>query len=370
MTRIADALALAEETLAMLELEGTRLTPVVLRCLRLARLLGYAEAEKWFLLELRGYRAGVLGHGNWATYASWSGREASKTEDDQQRYWVAPIEAVEAQLEIAREELRALQMPTYVPEPTSGVRTDYWEEKTATERIFQSIKLERGMKADEIRRWTHIVASLRGAIQQWLSQTVVELRYGAIVDTAFQRAKERFDAFLTTKAPEAARALAAAFARAGSSEPEEWSQGLTSCRRALKALANTLYPPTDEKPSGHELTEENYVNRLIQFASDNLTSDSQRNLVVANISSVTERAEALYKLSSKGVHADVEERDVELTVVHTYLLAGELLGLAPEKPDASPEPAAPAIHDQAAASDSVSSGEVDIDLPSSENSAT
>ena len=346
MTRTSDALALAEETLRELELGGGSLTPVVLRCLRLARLLDNAEAEDWLRLELRGYREGVGVYGNWEKYAIWSGRQAPNAPEAKQLYWLAPIEEIESELEVARNELQTLQLiPTSLTETASG-QSNFLLPTTA-EKILNSILRQRAQKAAMISRWSHIVACLRGAIQDWLSQVVVQLRYGAIVEAAFQRTKERFDAFLSAHAPDAARRLAAAYQRAHSDDPEEWSQALTSCRRALKALADALYPPTDAQPAGYSLTDEHYKNRLIQFATERLQSERQGALITAEIESVERRIDALNDLASKGVHSDVDERDLELTVVHTYLLAGELLELLPEvEPEEHPAP--PQIDEQSA----------------------
>lgn len=346
MTRTSDALALAEETLQELELGRGSLTPIVLKCLRLARLLDIAEAQDWLRLELRGYREGVGVDYNWETYAIWSGRQASKTAEGQQSYWVAPIEEIESELEMARNELQTLQLiPTSLTE-TGSDRTNIFLPSTA-EKILNSILHQRAKKASAVTGWSHVLACLRGAIQDWLSRVVVQLRYGALVETAFQRTKQRFDAFLSMHAPDVGRRLAAAYQRAYSDDPEEWSQALTSCRRALKALADAVYPPTDAQPGGHPLTDENYKNRLIQFASERLDSERQGALITADIESVARRIDALNDLASKGVHSDVAERDLELTVVHTYLLAGELLQLLPE-PEPKEQPAPPQIDEESA----------------------
>lgn len=347
MTRTSDALGLAEETLAQLELGESRLTPIVLRSLRLARLLDNAEAQDWLRLELRGYRESVGVDYNWEKYAIWSGRQASKTAEGQQSYWLAPIEEIESELEMARNELQTLQLiPTSLTE-TGSDRTNIFLPSTA-EKILNSILRQRAQKASVVSGWSHVLACLRGAIQDWLSRVVIQLRYGAVVETAFQRTKQRFDAFLSMHAPDVARRLAAAYQRAYSDDPEEWSQALTSCRRALKTLADRLYPATEAQPSGHLLTDDYYKNRLLQFVSEELASESQSKLAAAEIELVAQRVDALNDLSSKGVHSDVDERDLDLAVVHTYLLAGELLALLPEQ-EAKEQMAPPQIDEQAAA---------------------
>ena len=53
-------------------------------------------------------------------------------------------------------------------------------------------------------------------------------------------------------------------------------------------------------------------------------------MLAVEIERAADRAEALDSLANKGVHSAVDERDLELTIVHTYLLAGQLLELLPE----------------------------------------
>jgi len=348
-SRTQTALDLADEALAELEAQGNLLAPIVLKCLRLAGLLDHPAAADWFRCELRGYRDSVPVKPGWATYAIWSGREASlDPATNQQRYWTAPIEELEAELQITLSDLQSLQLsPVAVSESGSAQSGAVGALPTASQKIINSIAARRAEKADLVRRYTRIRACLRGAMQDWLSRSVVELRYGSIIETSFERVRMRFDSFLSNQAPEVGRRLAAAYQRAYSDDPEEWSQALTSCRRALKALADEIYPPTDETKGGHELTDDKYRNRLIQFSTENIDSSSQEELLEAEIDSVVSRVEALDALASKGVHADVNERDLELAIVRTYLLAGDLLSLV-SSPDDTIATAPPAVDAEAA----------------------
>jgi hypothetical protein len=360
-----EALRLAEDTIGMLELGSGPLTPIVLRGLRLARLLDNQEAATWLRLELQGYKNSIAA--DWPRYAAFSGREAppplppaadaasirrqarrrqpepddvddAEAEAAQQPpasqpedyWWPSPIEEIEAKIIQLEEELRALVLPTMLPQTHANYQQNiFGSVPIDAERVLNPILARRAATAAELARWRHITATVRGTLHEWLSRTLVGLKFGALLDTAFSRARARLDQLLAARAPDVARSLASAFERARSRDPEEWSQALTSCRRALKALADQLYPPTDQVIEGHELTDAKYLNRLIRFASDNISSASQERLVLSTLDSVVARAEALNDLASKGVHSDVDEADLELTIIHTYLLAGELLARSP-----------------------------------------
>lgn len=276
MDRRQEALNLAEETLEILETGSGSLTPIVLRALRLARLIDHQAVILWMRLELRGYGSNGPGQGlNWVTQADWSGRRVANS--DPAKFWVTPIEQVESLLAVARDRLRASQPPMTTVSET-GAPAPAWGTQTVTEKLLNQYRSDRSSAEAEIAKWAAIVATLRGSLQEWLSDLVTTLKYGEVVEDVFSRAKTRFDALLTSSAPDVASALAAAYSRSASAEPEEWAQSLASCRRAIKALADALYPPAPPK-DGHELTDAAYKNRLIQFVKERIASGSQRGVL-------------------------------------------------------------------------------------------
>lgn len=173
-----------------------------------------------------------------------------------------------------------------------------------------------------------------------MNRIVTQLDYGTIIDTAFDSVRERVDRHLTEHAPEAGRALSAALARATSEDPEEWSQALTSCRRALKAVADALYPAREGEVDGHKVGEDEYLNRLTQYVKEKMTSSSQREVLQEELKSLHARAESLNTIASKGIHSAADRRDLEMGIVRTYFFLGEVLALEePEAPLMEPHPA-------------------------------
>lgn len=340
--RREEALRLADDALAQLELGSGSLTPITLKCLRLARLINSPDGEAWFRLELQGYKTTV--NTNWARYAVFSGREATKTAEGQQNYWIDPIEQVELNFESARNSLHALVLPSTLPATTRELR---YMEATDAEKILNPLLMQRRLAQASLTQWGKVIASYRGALQEWLSRVTIQMRFSAMLDNAFERAKSRVDTALSKTAPDAARALAAAFERANSLDAEEWSQALTSCRRALKALADALYPATAEVIDGHELTDDKFVNRIRRFVAENVSSASRRKFVLTNVEAIADRAEVLNDLASRGVHAAVDEHDLELAIVQTYFIAGELLALLPQPSIDLPVPSPPSEHTSA-----------------------
>jgi hypothetical protein len=90
-----------------------------------------------------------------------------------------------------------------------------------------------------------------------------------------------------------------------------------------------LYPATDQIATGSDgkerpMTDEKFISRLLQFVTDNVKGSSG-GLIAADISDFGTRLTALNALSSKGVHAQVTQAEVDLCLIRTYLIAGDLL---------------------------------------------
>jgi hypothetical protein len=132
--------------------------------------------------------------------------------------------------------------------------------------------------------------------------------------------------------PEALEKFVTVYRRLGEGDPEARAQALTSCRRILKALADAVYPPRQEKVEGadgkvRDLSEEKYVARLWQFVSERVGGHSAGQLLQATLSDLGTRIDRVYELSCKGVHAEVSEFELNQCVIQTYLLVGDILRL-------------------------------------------
>ncbi len=181
------------------------------------------------------------------------------------------------------------------------------------------------------------LSNVRSRIRQRLHRFLVETEATIVLDqtasTAFERTRQQVDSLLASLAPDVLTQFRAAYERANRAEPESLSHALTSCRRIIKAVADTLYPATDEAvvgPDGRirEMTDDKYRNRLWQYASERVSHESARKLLQATIDELGRKLDLLDDLASKGVHADVSSAEADQCVLQTYLLIGDLLRLS------------------------------------------
>jgi hypothetical protein len=105
-----------------------------------------------------------------------------------------------------------------------------------------------------------------------------------------------------------------------------------SCRRILKSVADAVYPASNEPvmANGKELklTDDRYINRLLQFVSEHAGKQGTGGVLQANLTMLGARLSAIDKLASKGVHASVTMSEVEICIVQTYLVIGEIIEIA------------------------------------------
>ncbi len=180
-----------------------------------------------------------------------------------------------------------------------------------------------------------ILSRVRNRCHQYLSAAEKELIYGQLNSNLFEKNREYVDSRLRVIAPTALEMFVSIFRRLAENDAEARSQALVSCRRLLKALADSLYPAKEGLMLGvdgqaRSLKEDKYVSRLLQFVGERCKSKSSGEVLSASLEDLGNRLESLYAASCKGVHDQVSEYEVNQCAIQTYLLAGDLLRISDE----------------------------------------
>lgn len=319
----AEARTLAEEILADLELNRIPLGNVAMKCARLARLMGNELALRWFQAEIGGYPNSIDQDLFQIALAIGRRVEGSEKEEGGPKVWVGSLPAIEANIETLRADLTSLVLPS-LSEGSS--QNPYSWPGAAISGVLNTVLQRRSAHLGQISRDTALLARIRSSMYQWVLEKYHLLRFGSVPTDAFQTAKSIVDTHLGRIAPDALQKFVAAQQRAISGAPEEWSQALLSLRRMLKDLADTLYPPRDEEIEGHSLDDEHYINRLWQFVKERATGDRAA-ILASEVQYIGQRIDALYELACKGTHEAVSRQEVDMAVIHVYLLVADLLSL-------------------------------------------
>ncbi|EMK0759650.1 helix-hairpin-helix domain-containing protein [Acinetobacter baumannii] len=152
-----------------------------------------------------------------------------------------------------------------------------------------------------------------------------EIKFAGTIPSSFDLLKNAVDDRLLDLEPEIAEQLMLAFKSVSSSNKEEWSHALTTCRRLLESLADKLYPANDLTIGKRTFKQSQFVNRLWQFMNDSIESDSNRELAQAHVNFLGSWLEKTNKLTNKGVHDDVSQLEATKAVFHLYLMLADLL---------------------------------------------
>lgn len=179
----------------------------------------------------------------------------------------------------------------------------------------------------------NILSRVRNRVSVYLSNVEKQIIFGQIHSDIFEENRFYVDRKLGEICPDALAKFVAAYQRTKENNPESWAQALTSCRRLLKSLADTLYPPTDKLVKGadgkeRKLTDELYVARLWQYVYERTLNSTSGALLQSQVQDYGNRIDRLYEMSCKGVHAEVTKFEVNQCLIQTYIIAGDLLRLS------------------------------------------
>lgn len=185
---------------------------------------------------------------------------------------------------------------------------------------------------DELRK---VRTRIAARVEKYILDVEANVRRGEILPDIFRTNREQIDACLFHFSPTLLAILQEAVVAASSSASERWSHAMTSCRRALKSLADLVYPAgtprRDANGRDRDLTDDKFKNRLLQFLDDNMTERTFRDLVVKDMESLVGVINRLNDVSSKGVHAEVSQAEAVGTVMRVYTLVGDFVRLLDTK---------------------------------------
>lgn len=172
-----------------------------------------------------------------------------------------------------------------------------------------------------------IVKNIKNRIYRETTNILIDLKFGGIIETIFEDTKKLVDSKLVIICPNTIEKFTSAYERLRETNPESWAQAVTTCRRILKDFADNIYPPKDDLVDGRKVGENEYINRLWAFASENIKSDTNKELIQSEVEYTGRRINSLYDLTCKGTHAEISREEAERAIIRTYLLIGDLIKL-------------------------------------------
>lgn len=152
-----------------------------------------------------------------------------------------------------------------------------------------------------------------------------ELLFSKTPKTVMDVLKNEIDDKLLDLNPELAEQLMLAFQSVSKDQQENWSQALTTCRRTIEKLADILFPSIEDNIDGRKLGKNHYINRIWAFMDQQIESESNKELAKSHVDLLGAYLEKINRLTNKGVHTNVKRIESIKTVLHTYLMIGDII---------------------------------------------
>jgi hypothetical protein len=326
-TRIAEARSVAASLLDDLESSSLSVEKLLMRAKRLARLMRDADAQLWLDYETKGYPKGFGFYtlGSCEVYAISSGRydEGAGT------YSAMSLPEIEAKVYGAQ-----VSLDGFSPVAVGSVK-NYLEKSATEEMLGNQIKLQVANR-DSYSGYKAKFASLIAGLHNYATDMYLALELGDAAQDIFEGARNEIDSFVRAHCPKAAEKIVAINERITENSTESRTAALTSCRRLLMTVADSLFPASDldwkdAKGKARKVGEEQYKNRLLAYMSERTDSRSNEAIIGSELEFLAARLDAIYEKTCKGVHVDVNAQEAKLAVIHTYLFLGEL-ALLPRDP--------------------------------------
>ncbi|AVY93789.1 hypothetical protein DAI18_06835 [Microvirgula aerodenitrificans] len=321
-SRVAEARSVASALLDDLESSTSQIDAILMRAKRLARIMRDTDAQSWLDFETTGYPESFSFSelGSCRKYAAASGRLNVATS----KYYWHSLPMLEA--DATSEELL---MSTLNPAASINSKAKDFLEKNATEALMATqLKFQNAQK----KNYAHaksLFASIKSGIHSYATDVYLAIELGDIAQDIFESTRDEIDNFVRVHAPQAAEKLIAINDRMTENSTESRTAALTSCRRLLMTVADSLFPPRDVDWSDaggrpRKVGVDQYKNRLIAYISENTKSEGNASILESDLAYLAARLDAIYEKTCKGVHVDVTKQEARLAVIHTYLFIGEL----------------------------------------------
>lgn len=326
MKRIDEARKVSESLLDDLENSKLPIDPILMKSKRLARLMRDTDAQTWLDLETKGYPEGfsLSELGSCLKYAESGGRIDTTTS----KYWVKSLPEIEANTESEEAQLASLRTSK-----SSASKVTNFIEKNATEALMVTqLKVQENQK-ENYASTKALFSSLKSAIHNYATDTYLAVELGDVAEDIFDGARNIVDKFVRSHCPKAAEKLVAINERMADCTEESRSAALTSCRRLLMDIADSVFPAQKEEwedRSGkkRKVGVEQYKNRLLAYLAGLGESSGTYTLLETELSHLASRLDIIYEKTCKGVHIDVTHEEARLSVIHTYLFIGEVATFA------------------------------------------
>jgi len=235
ISRLDEARTAAADLLQKMETSDLPIERILLQAKRLARLLRDTDAQTWLDLEICGYQNGFDTRtlGNCRVYAKAAGRITKEG-----KYYLTSLPCLEAACAADRQRVEKA-----IPQPSIGTAENYTAAGATTKMLQDQITALNAIKETYLKN-VAFSSALKAAVHSYVTDTLIAIEFGDVAESIFDEFRQDVDTFVRSHSPKSAEKLLAIAERMAEGNAEAYAEALTSCRRLLMTVADSIFPPT------------------------------------------------------------------------------------------------------------------------------
>ena len=324
-TKVEEALKVSEDILNSFEDYTQKVSSVLLKCLKLARLMEDEGAIEWLSCELHGYKSSKNGiPSDLFELGASHGRENNKTDEEKNRTIFTELASeLEDKIESSKAAIGSFT--------TAGASVAGEWGHVAMNNLTNSVANANNGLRNIITSSEKKLSILRGEYYNYALEVNMQLKFSNKVEEIFNDYRISVDSRLVSLRPKSVKKLSSIYSRLAEDDVESWSQASTTCRKLIKEFGDSLfekvYPNNKldkiKVKSGKEIdiTGDKYVNRISVSLDKIIQNDMKRDNIMLSISWI----ESINERICKGVHNDVTYDEIRSTIIHLYIMLADIL---------------------------------------------
>jgi hypothetical protein len=169
---------------------------------------------------------------------------------------------------------------------------------------------------------------LKTTIHNYVTEVNISLSVGDFAEDIFEDTRLAADKFIRENCPRAGEQLLAINERMKYYDPDSFSQALAAVQKILVIVANTIVPVRekiymDKKGNERSMEPDQYLNRIFSYIEQNSKNDTLSSMIESEMGYIFSRSEH-HPEKTKGLRESVSKDDVELAIIHMYLIIAEI----------------------------------------------
>ncbi|HZK30473.1 MAG TPA: hypothetical protein VFC43_04480 [Methanoregula sp.] len=287
--------------LSDLEINQLPISQILMKAKRLARMLHDSDAQKWLDYEIMGYPV-VFDPGELGSCKKYYTSERPVIRDEK----------------------------THRPHSIGLPHLESYINSTKIESVTK-IGANESQKMQILNKHHELVNDferLKTTIHNYITEVNISLSVGDFAEDIFEDTRLAADRFIRENCPRAGEQLLAINERMKYYDPESFSQALHAVQKILVIVADTVLPVGEKiylDKKGHERSIEShqYLNRIFSYIEQNSRNDPVLFMIESEMAYIFTKSDHAPE-KTKGLHERIAKEDVELAIIHMYLIIAEI----------------------------------------------